>query len=160
MQQTLHNKTAGSLQVRLSFRAKARGRLEMPVQLLVEHGRRLRLDLSGTCITPEAPACALPGAREPNTDGRLVLKPVAIGEMRPPLQMWSFRNAGCSMMHWALDTADLDELAAEHCGCAACGPTSPACCISGTARATSAMQSLHHHLMQSHMHPGLSTTHL
>lgn len=104
-------------QVQLTFAGKALGRLEMPVQLHVQRGRRLRLDISGTCIAPEAPACTLPGASEPNADGRLVLQPVAIGEMRPPLQMWSFQNAGCSMMHWALDLSGLDTLAAEHCGC-------------------------------------------
>ena len=103
--------------VRVSFSGKALGRLQMPAQLLVERGRRLRLDLSGMCTAPDAQTVLLPGAPEPNAVGSLQLKPVAIGEAHPPLQMWSFRNVGTAAMHWALDTAPLAALAGEHCGC-------------------------------------------
>jgi hypothetical protein len=40
------------------------------------------------------------------------------GEERPPLQMWALRNAGTDVLHWALDLAPLDALAADNWGCA------------------------------------------
>ncbi len=44
------------------------------------------------------------------------LEPVALGEPRPPLQMYPLHNGGPGPLAWRLDTAALEQLAADSWG--------------------------------------------
>jgi cilia- and flagella-associated protein 65 len=105
------------LQVTLSFIAKALGEHSLPIQLQITDGRRLRLDLQAQAVEHSAKIVQLPGSPAPAMDGNLVLQPVAIGDLQPPMQMFSFRNAGVQGISWHLDLRPLQELVLANWGC-------------------------------------------
>ena len=108
-----------AVQVTLRYSGKSLGRLMLPVQLHVRDGRRLRLDICADCVPASQQAVYLPGAPAPNEDGALALRPVAIGDAQPPMQMFSIWNVGASLMHWSVDEQLLEALKEQNWGCAA-----------------------------------------
>jgi hypothetical protein len=77
----------------------------------------LRLDLQARAVERTLEILHLPGSSAPAMDGSLVLRPIAIGDMQPPMQMFSFRNAGAHALPWRVDLRPLKALAIANWGC-------------------------------------------
>jgi hypothetical protein len=103
-----------SLQVTFQFFGTAPGEFSLPVQVLIAGGRRLRLDLLGSCEEPGFAEVHLPGAHRPGYDGNITLQPVALGDLNPPLQSITLWNSGSCSMKWAIDASDLTRLSNEN----------------------------------------------
>jgi hypothetical protein len=110
--------TAGaSLQISLNYVAEALGVHSLPLQLQIQNGRRLRLDLVATCVEDGVQQAYLPGASLPGLDGHLTLQPVQVADAKPPLQMFAIQNTGPAEMDWKLDLSPLAQLQHDNWGC-------------------------------------------
>lgn len=113
----MHCECLHAMQLSMTYTGAALGMHNLPVQLYIADGRRLRLDLVAICVRHSEQVAHLPGSSIPSLDGTLQLRPVQVASRKPPLQMFKILNAGPATMHWHLDLKPLEALRSKYFGC-------------------------------------------
>jgi hypothetical protein len=102
----------------MHYTAEALGTHNLPLQLQIRGGRRLRLDLVACCVEGSTQQAFLPEALLPGQDGRIKLRDVKLAEDMPPMQMFSMHNTGPAELTWKLNLEPLHQLKKANWGCA------------------------------------------
>lgn len=107
------------MQITMHYTAEALGTHSLPLQLQIQDGRRLRLDLVARCVEQSTQQAFLPGAQLPSQDGRIKLRDAQLADDKSPMQMFSIQNTGPAELSWKLDLEPLNQLKKDNWGCAA-----------------------------------------
>ncbi|CAD7702551.1 unnamed protein product [Ostreobium quekettii] len=87
----------------------AEGTHSLPILLRVRDGKRIRLQLEGRTVPPDTMHLALtPATRS------FDLRPVPLGCLQPPRQMYCLHNGGPGVLKYELDLTNLEKLTREN----------------------------------------------